>query len=111
MAVAIGPSGTGSGITAADGGGGRGLSKTILNSLNSFSRPGCICLAIIGKLFNRSLKDLMSFFLGNIVEGVPGSTGELIRAGKRGLPSDGSIGRIAGVILTSSNIPSNGLEI
>lgn len=27
---------------------------SLLNSLNNFSNPGCICRAIIGKLFSRS---------------------------------------------------------
>src|SRR6202049_1396043 len=82
IALAMGPSGTGSGMTSADGGGGRGLSNTVLNSLNSRSSPGCICLAIIGKLFNKSLKVLMSFFFGRALLAVGESWTELVRGGK-----------------------------
>ena len=39
-------------------------------SLNTFSKPGCICRAIIGKLLRSSLKDLMSF-LDSKAEGGP----------------------------------------
>lgn len=47
-----------------EGGGGRGFPSSLPNSLNSLSRPGCICLAIMGKLFSRSPNDFISFFLG-----------------------------------------------
>jgi hypothetical protein len=98
-------------MTSADGGGGRGLSNTVLNSLNSRSSPGCICLAIIGKLFNKSLKVLMSFFFGRALLAVGESWMELIRGGKGGLPFGREVGTSAGVILTSSYMPNNGREI
>lgn len=47
-----------------EGVGGSGFSSSFPNSLNSLSKPGCICRAIIGKWFRRSLKDLTSFFRG-----------------------------------------------
>ena len=36
---------------------------SLLKSLNTFSNPGCICRAIIGKLLRSSLNDRTSFFL------------------------------------------------
>lgn len=47
-----------------EGGGGSGLPSSFPNSLNSLSNPGCICLAITGKLFKRSLNVWISFFFG-----------------------------------------------
>lgn len=47
-----------------EGVGGRGFSSSLLNSLNSLSRPGCICRAIMGKWFSKSPKDLTSFLRG-----------------------------------------------
>jgi hypothetical protein len=44
--------------------GGNGFSSSLPNSLNSLSRPGCICRAIMGKWFRRSLNDLTSFLRG-----------------------------------------------
>jgi hypothetical protein len=110
IALAIGPSGTGSGIISAEGGGGRGLSNTVLNSLKRRSSPGCICLAIMGKLFNKSLKVLMSFF-GRVLLDVFDSRRELVRGGKGGLPFGDRVGNNAGMILISSYIPNNGLDM
>ena len=86
IAAAIGPSGVGSGITSAEGGGGKGFSKTVWNSLNSRSSPGCICLAIIGKLLRRSLKVLISFLRGEGFELPEFSSGAGL-TGRGGLPS------------------------
>ena len=47
-----------------EGVGGSGFSSSLPNSLNSLSRPGCIWRAIMGKLFKRSWKLLISFFRG-----------------------------------------------
>ena len=47
-----------------DGIDGSGFSNSLPNSLNSLSSPGCICRAIIGKWFSKSLNDLTSFFRG-----------------------------------------------
>ena len=36
---------------------------SLTKSLNTFSNPGCICRAIMGKLLSSSLNDRTSFFL------------------------------------------------
>ena len=47
----------------------KGLSCiSLLKSLNTFSKPGCICRAIIGKLLSKSLKERTSFFLTDDVD-------------------------------------------
>ena len=74
----------------------------LLKSLNTFSNPGCICRAIIGKLLSRSLKDRTSFFLTD--EG-PESTAPLrgsFEVLMGGFKPFSSVGRIAGVILMVS---------
>ena len=85
-----------------------------LRSLKIRSRPGCICLAIIGKLFKRSLKDLMSFLSGLFPEkGVPDDPADVELAWSCGvalIPAY-SCGRIAGVILIDSVAPTNGFEM
>ena len=76
---------------------------SLLKSLNTFSNPGCICRAIIGKLLSNSLNDRTSFLLTD-EEGpestcpLKGSFGVLVGFFK----SFDKIGRIAGVILIGS---------
>ena len=41
---------------------------SLLKSLNTFSSPGCICRAIIGKLLSSSLNERTSFFLTDEVD-------------------------------------------
>lgn len=74
---------------------------SLLNSLNTFSNPGCICRAIIGKLLSRSLNDRTSFFLTD--EEGPESVCPLKGSFKTltGGPFN-MVGRIAGVILIGS---------
>ena len=66
----------------------------------------------MGKLFNKSLKVFMSFFFGRVLLDVGDSITELNRGGNGGLLFGGrEAGNIAGVILISSNIPNNGLDM
>jgi hypothetical protein len=65
----------------------------------------------MGKLFNKSLKDLISFFFGRALLDVGESWMELVRGGKGGRPFGKAVGNIAGVILISSYIPNNGREM
>lgn len=74
----------------------------LLKSLNTFSKPGCICRAIIGKLLSRSLNDRTSFFLTD--EG-PESTAPQRGSFKvlmGGFRPFSNVGTIAGVILIGS---------
>jgi hypothetical protein len=64
----------------------------------------------MGKLFNKSLKVLMSFF-GRVLLDVFDSRRELVRGGKGGLPFGDRVGNNAGMILISSYIPNNGLDM
>ena len=76
---------------------------SLLKSLNTFSNPGCICRAIIGKLLSRSLNDRTSFFLTD--EDGPESTCPLKGSFKtltEGFKPLNMVGRIAGVILIGS---------
>lgn len=61
--------------------GGNGFSNSLPNSLKTLSNPGCICLAIIGKLLSRSLNDLMSFFRGMPEELSLGSRNKVLLVG------------------------------
>lgn len=76
---------------------------SLLKSLNTFSNPGCICRAIIGKLLSNSLNDRTSFFWTD--EDGPESTCPLIGP-SGGFPGGfkpfNKVGRIAGVILIGS---------
>lgn len=76
---------------------------SLLKSLNTFSNPGCICRAIIGKLLSNSLNDRMSFFLTD--EEGPESACPFKGSFKTltgGFQPFNMAGRIAGVILTGS---------
>ena len=76
---------------------------SLLNSLNTFSNPGCICRAIIGKLLSSSLNDLTSFFLTD--EEGPESTCSLegfLEASGGVFKPFNKVGRIAGTILIGS---------
>lgn len=73
---------------------------SLLKSLNTFSNPGCICRAIIGKLLSSSLNDRTSFLLTD-EEGPepPCPPKGSFRVMVRGLNPFNKVGRIAGVIL------------
>jgi len=94
----------------ADEGGraGNGLSNSLVSSRNSRSNPGCICLAIIGKLLRSSEKDLTSFFFGNAVEEeasfVPDAFALRVR-------SAAAASSVAGMIGIDSRVPTSGFVI
>lgn len=76
---------------------------SLLKSLNTFSNPGCICRAIIGKLLSSSLNDRTSFFWTD--EEGPESTCPFkgsLRTFVGGSKPFNKDGRIAGVILIGS---------
>lgn len=75
---------------------------SLLKSLNTFSNPGCICRAIIGKLLSSSLNDRTSFFL---TDEDPESTCPLEESFEAPLEVPklfNKVGMIAGVILIGS---------
>ena len=76
---------------------------SLLKSLKTFSRPGCICRAIIGKLLSNSLNDRTSFFLTD-EEGPESncSLGGSFRIFAGGFKPFNKVGTIAGVILIGS---------
>lgn len=97
-------------MLVAEGGGGNGRSKTIANSRNSFSRPACICLAIMGKWFSRSWKLLISFFFGIMADSLDSPSGDVpfcCIAIALLVPSTIT----AGVILISSHDPTSGRDM
>lgn len=76
---------------------------SLLKSLNTFSNPGCICRAIIGKLLSSSLNDRTSFFWTEEEDPestcpLKGSFGGVLG----GFKPFNKVGRIAGVILIGS---------
>ena len=76
---------------------------SLLKSVNTFSKPGCICRAIIGKLLSSSLNDRTSFFLTGD-EG-PGSTRPLkgsLSPLRGGCKPFNKVGTIAAVTLFGS---------
>lgn len=90
-----------------DGVGGSGFSSSFPNSLNSLSRPGCICRAIIGKWFRRSLKDLTSFLRG-IAEL---ATTEELDAAACAAGTSFLVSIVAGMIGAGSQVPMRGFEM
>lgn len=75
----------------------------LLKSLKTFSNPGCIWRAIMGKLLSRSLNDRTSFFLTD--EGDSESARSLRRSFETfvgGFKPFSKVGTIAGVILICS---------
>lgn len=85
---------------------------SLLKSLKTFSNPGCICRAIIGKLLSKSLNDRTSFFLTD--EEGPESTSPLkgsFGISVRGFKPFNKVGSRAGVILIGSYEPTRGLEM
>lgn len=75
---------------------------SLLNSFKTFSRPGCICRAIIGKLLSKSLNDRTSFFLTDDGPESTCSLGGSFRILPGGFKPFNKVGRIAGVILIGS---------
>ena len=71
-------------------------------SLNTFSKPGCICLAIMGKLLRSSLKDLMSFLDFSADDGPEPPFEDLSTLAPAGFVPFNKVGRIAGVTLIGS---------
>jgi hypothetical protein len=66
----------------------------------------------MGKLLSRSWNEWISFFFGRLFGDVGESGRDASRGGKGGLlPVGKSFGTVAVAILTSSNIPSRGLEM
>jgi hypothetical protein len=51
-----------------EGGGGNGFPNSLPNSRNNLSRPGCICLAIMGKLASNSPNDFITCLGGVPIE-------------------------------------------
>ena len=89
-----------------DGGGGNGRSKAWVYSLNNLSKPGLICLAMIGKLVSRSPKNLMSFFRGLSLDSeleAPFTSAGFLLA----VPT----GSTAGLMMTSLHVPISGFEM
>jgi hypothetical protein len=91
-----------------EGGGGSGFPSSFPNSLNNLSSPGCICLAIIGKLASSSPKDLISCFGGETVDSplLP-FLSDGVDSIFRGIDP----GTTAEMILNGSNVPINGREM
>ncbi len=71
-------------------------------SLNTFSKPGCICRAIMGKLLRSSLKDLMSFLDSKADGGPERPFEDSFTVAPRGFVPFNKVGTIAGVILIGS---------
>ena len=71
-------------------------------SLNTFSKPGCICRAIMGKLLRSSLKDLMSFLDSKAEDGPEGPFEDSFTVTPVGFVPFNKVGRIAGVSLIGS---------
>lgn len=83
---------------------------TAVNSRKSFSKPDCICRAMIGKWFKRSWKLLISFFFGTILDSLDADCGDApfsCRAMAFRVPSTNT----AGVILISSHDPTKGRDM
>lgn len=83
---------------------------TAVNSRKSFSRPDCICRAMIGKLVKRSWKLFISFFFGTMADSLDadcGTTPFCCNATALLVPSTNT----AGVILISSHDPTKGREM
>lgn len=87
---------------------GRGFSSSLSKSLKRRAKPGCICLAIMGKLLRRSLKDLISFFRGSAADelSVSGEALTGVAFVTVELP-----GIVATTVLIVSNEPTSGLEM
>lgn len=90
-----------------DGVAGSGFSSSFPNSLNSLSKPGCICRAIIGKWLSRSLKDLTSFFRG-IDELAPP---EELATADCTLATSLLFSRVAGMMGLASHVPIKGRDM
>ena len=71
-------------------------------SLNTFSKPGCICRAIIGKLLRSTLKDLMSFLDSKAEDGPERPFEDSFTVALVGFVPCNKVGSIAGVILIGS---------
>jgi hypothetical protein len=96
-----------------DGVAGKGFSSSLPNSLNSLSNPGCIWRAIMGKWFNRSLKDLTSFFRGMDELAPPDGPAAVDGPGPGRGPGPAScLGCIvAGIIGFASKVPMRGRDM
>ncbi len=71
-------------------------------SLNTFSKPGCICRAIMGKLLRSSLKDLMSFLDSKAEDGSERPFEDSFTVVPVGFVPFSKVGRTAGVTLIGS---------
>ena len=71
-------------------------------SLNTFSKPGCICRAIMGKLLRSSLKDLMSFLDSRADCGPDRPFEDSSTVAPAGFVPFNKLGRTAGVSLIDS---------
>ena len=71
-------------------------------SLNTFSKPSCICRAIMGKLLRSSLKDLMSFLDSKAEDGPDRPFEDSFKKAPVGFVPFNKVGRIAGVTLIGS---------
>lgn len=80
-------------------------------SLNTFSKPGCICRAIMGKLLRSSLKDLMSFLDSKADCGPDRPLEDSSAVASAGCVPFNKVGRIAGFILIDSYEPRRGFEM
>lgn len=90
-----------------EGGGGNGFPNSFPNSRNNLSSPGCICLAIIGKLASNSPNDLISCFGGVPIESpFPGFFSKLDDMALTPIP-----GTAAGTIFAGSYVPIRGREM
>ena len=87
--------------------GGSGFSSSLPNSRNNLSKPGCICRAIMGKWFRRSLKDLTSFLRG-IAELGPAVDPPAVpfMAATSFLTSS-----VAGIMGAGSHVPTKGFDM